>query len=230
MVDRDDDVKLGIRTSALTFGRFDVAAVAACYAVYLAGMAWVGHALEFGANYWAGLAIAAVLAGYHLWIIRTRDRDRVLPRVPRQSLARIRDLRGRRARLRGAPAGVAPHLVRRAALRRTRAKRPAHAAEDRSWKLKSGQDTRTRRRCAYTHGSILRSRASRGGRAHESESAASPSRGSLAAGSARRRPARSASDFVGSVHRVPGGATRVRPKSARRSHGQHTCAARQHDA
>ena len=74
MVDRDDDVKLGIRTSALTFGRFDVAAVAACYVVYLAGMAWVGRALEFGASYWAGLAIAVVLAGYHLWIIRTRDR------------------------------------------------------------------------------------------------------------------------------------------------------------
>jgi 4-hydroxybenzoate polyprenyltransferase len=74
MVDRDDDVKLGLRTSALTFGRFDVAAVAACYVAYLAGMAWVGHALEFGASYWAGLAIAVVLAGYHLWIIRTRDR------------------------------------------------------------------------------------------------------------------------------------------------------------
>jgi 4-hydroxybenzoate polyprenyltransferase len=74
MVDRDDDVKLGIRTSALTFGRFDVAAVAACYVVYLAGMAWIGHALAFGASYWAGLAIAVVLAGYHVWIIRTRDR------------------------------------------------------------------------------------------------------------------------------------------------------------
>ena len=42
MVDRDDDVRIGIRTSALTFGRFDVAAVALCYAIYLAGMAWVG--------------------------------------------------------------------------------------------------------------------------------------------------------------------------------------------
>ncbi len=76
MVDRDDDIRLGIRTSALTFGRFDVAAVAACYAVYLAGMAWVGGELGFGAAYWAGLALAAALAVYHLWLIRTRDRTR----------------------------------------------------------------------------------------------------------------------------------------------------------
>ena len=39
MVDRDDDLRLGLRTSAIAFGRFDVAAVMACYAVYLAGMA-----------------------------------------------------------------------------------------------------------------------------------------------------------------------------------------------
>ena len=75
MVDRDDDVKLGIRTSALTFGRFDVAAVAACYAAYLAGMTWIGHGLGFGAAYFAGLAVAAALAGWHLWLIRARDRD-----------------------------------------------------------------------------------------------------------------------------------------------------------
>ncbi len=76
MVDRDDDIRLGIRTSALTFGRFDVAAVAACYAVYLAGMAGIGHVLSFGVGYWAGWLIAAVLAVYHVWLIRTRDRAR----------------------------------------------------------------------------------------------------------------------------------------------------------
>ncbi len=42
MVDRDDDVRLGLRTSAIAFGRFDVAAVLFCYAIYLAGMAAVG--------------------------------------------------------------------------------------------------------------------------------------------------------------------------------------------
>ena len=46
MVDRDDDRRIGIRTSALTFGRFDVLAVAICYAIYLAGMAWIGLAVR----------------------------------------------------------------------------------------------------------------------------------------------------------------------------------------
>ena len=76
MVDRDDDIRLGLRTSALTFGRFDVAAVALCYGVYLAGMAWIGVRLGFGVNYWGGLAAALVLAGYHVWLIHTRDRER----------------------------------------------------------------------------------------------------------------------------------------------------------
>ena len=42
MVDRDDDVKLGIRTSAILFGRYDVAAVMICYAAMLAVLVWVG--------------------------------------------------------------------------------------------------------------------------------------------------------------------------------------------
>ena len=76
MVDRDDDVKLGIRTSALTFGRFDVAAIAICYAVYLGGMAWAGRRIGMGPLYYAGLALALAVAIYHLWLIRGRDRDR----------------------------------------------------------------------------------------------------------------------------------------------------------
>ena len=75
MVDRDDDLRLGLRTSALTFGRFDVLAVAVCYAVYLAGMAWIGQGQKFGIGYWAGLAVALLIAIYHVWLIRTRDRD-----------------------------------------------------------------------------------------------------------------------------------------------------------
>ena len=75
MVDRDDDIKLRMRTSALTFGRFDVLAVAVCYAIYLAGMAWVGWRVRLGVNYFGGLSIALVLAGYHLALIRTRDRE-----------------------------------------------------------------------------------------------------------------------------------------------------------
>jgi len=75
MVDRDDDAKIGMRTSALTFGRFDLAAIATCYVLYLAGMVWVGRAMSLGPIYYAGLVAAAGCATYHLAIIRGRDRD-----------------------------------------------------------------------------------------------------------------------------------------------------------
>ncbi len=74
MVDRDDDLKIGIRTSAITFGRFDVAAIALCYAAYVVGMAWVGVERAMGTVYFAGVAVAAVLAAYHLVLIRARER------------------------------------------------------------------------------------------------------------------------------------------------------------
>ena len=74
MVDRDDDRKIGIRTSAITFGRFDVAAIALCYAVYVAGMAWVGVERAMGPVYFAGVTVAAALAAYHLVLIRGRER------------------------------------------------------------------------------------------------------------------------------------------------------------
>ncbi len=74
MVDRDDDIRLGLRTSAITFGRFDVAAVALCYAVYIAGMAHFGIVWRMGAIYYLGIAVAAACALYHLWLIRTRER------------------------------------------------------------------------------------------------------------------------------------------------------------
>jgi 4-hydroxybenzoate polyprenyltransferase len=73
MVDRADDVKIGIRTSALTFGRADVLAVGICYAAYLAGMAWVGRHFSLGALYAAALVIALLIAIHHLWIIRRRE-------------------------------------------------------------------------------------------------------------------------------------------------------------
>ena len=75
MVDRDDDIHVGIRTSALTFGRFDVAAVALCYAIYLGSMAVIGVHLGMGPIYFVGLALACVLALRHLAWIRLRERD-----------------------------------------------------------------------------------------------------------------------------------------------------------
>ena len=74
MVDRDDDLLLGMKTSAITFGRFDVAAIMICYAAFLGLMAWAGALLGLGWAYYAGLAAAAVLAGYHYTLIRERDR------------------------------------------------------------------------------------------------------------------------------------------------------------
>jgi 4-hydroxybenzoate polyprenyltransferase len=73
MVDRADDMKIGIRTSALTFGRYDVAAVALCYAIFLAGMAWIGRFHEMHVVYFVGLAVALALAAHHVRIIRDRD-------------------------------------------------------------------------------------------------------------------------------------------------------------
>jgi 4-hydroxybenzoate polyprenyltransferase len=74
MVDRDDDVKLGIKTSAITFGRFDVAAVMFCYGIALAIMAWLGTQLHYGAFYFAGLVVATIIALYHWTLIRGRER------------------------------------------------------------------------------------------------------------------------------------------------------------
>ncbi|MGF6923586.1 4-hydroxybenzoate octaprenyltransferase [Paraburkholderia sp. 40] len=74
MVDRDDDIKIGIRTSALTFGRFDVAAVMLCYAVTLAIYVGIGVTLGFGPLYWLGWAVAVGCAIYHYTLIRHRER------------------------------------------------------------------------------------------------------------------------------------------------------------
>ena len=74
MVDRADDIKIGIKTSALTFGRFDVAAVMLCYAATLGIFIWVGYVQRYGPAFYAGVAIAAAIAGYHWTLIRTRDR------------------------------------------------------------------------------------------------------------------------------------------------------------
>jgi 4-hydroxybenzoate polyprenyltransferase len=73
MVDRDDDLKIGIRTSAITFGRFDVAAVMFCYAATFAIYAWVGATLGFGWMYWLGWAAAIGCALYHYMLIRNRE-------------------------------------------------------------------------------------------------------------------------------------------------------------
>jgi 4-hydroxybenzoate polyprenyltransferase len=75
MVDRDDDVRVGIRSSAVLFGRADVAVVMACYAIHLAVLAGVGVYLGLGWPFFAGLAVAAGIAVYHYLLIRGRERE-----------------------------------------------------------------------------------------------------------------------------------------------------------
>ena len=75
MVDRDDDLRLGLRTSAIVFGRSDVSAVMLCYAVYLVGMTCVGIWQGMGPLYYAGLTVALACAVFHWTLIRQRDRD-----------------------------------------------------------------------------------------------------------------------------------------------------------
>ena len=75
MVDRDDDLKIGIRTSAITLGRWDVAGVMACYAAYLLVWAAIGQQLGLAWPYFAGLLAAAGLAAWHYTLIRDRSRD-----------------------------------------------------------------------------------------------------------------------------------------------------------
>jgi 4-hydroxybenzoate polyprenyltransferase len=73
MVDRVDDLEIGIKTSALTFGRYDLAAIAVCYAATLGILAWVGWHRQMNVAFYAGLGVAAVIAFYHLILIRQRD-------------------------------------------------------------------------------------------------------------------------------------------------------------
>jgi len=75
MVDRDDDLKIGIRTSAITLGRFDVAGVMLFYAIYLAIWAGLGARLGLGWAYFVGIAGAAAIAAWHFTLIRDRSRD-----------------------------------------------------------------------------------------------------------------------------------------------------------
>ncbi len=74
MVDREDDATLGIRTSALTLGRWDVAAVMASYAAMLVILAAVGALSSRGWPYYAGLGIAGAMMVYHWFLIRGRSR------------------------------------------------------------------------------------------------------------------------------------------------------------
>ena len=75
MVDRDDDIKLGLKTAAITFGRYDVLAIGICYAIALALLVVAGVMLTWGIPYYLGLLAALGVAITHLYWIRDRDRN-----------------------------------------------------------------------------------------------------------------------------------------------------------
>jgi 4-hydroxybenzoate polyprenyltransferase len=75
MVDRDDDVKLGLKSSAILLGRHDVPGVMIAHALFLLVMAGVGYERQLGALYFAGLLVAAGLVGYQYRLIRERGRE-----------------------------------------------------------------------------------------------------------------------------------------------------------
>ena len=72
MVDRDDDVKIGIKSSAIFFGQYDVTAVMLCYALMLGLLAYIGQLLGFGKFYYAGLAAALILVLWQYQLIIKR--------------------------------------------------------------------------------------------------------------------------------------------------------------
>ncbi|HZF78561.1 MAG TPA: 4-hydroxybenzoate octaprenyltransferase [Rubrivivax sp.] len=75
MVDRDDDLRIGVKTSAITLGRFDVAAVMAAYCIYLVSWSLLGRSLGLGRIFLLGMGVAALQAIWHYSLIRTRTRD-----------------------------------------------------------------------------------------------------------------------------------------------------------
>ena len=75
MVDRDDDLRLGIQTSAITLGRFDVAGVMAFYALYLVSWTALGLSLGLGRVFLIGIGMAAAQVAWHYTLIRDRSRD-----------------------------------------------------------------------------------------------------------------------------------------------------------
>lgn len=74
MVDKVDDLKIGIKTSAITFGRFDITGIMLCHIGFLSIMGVVGLIQKLGVIYYASLAVALGLIIYQYHLIHERDR------------------------------------------------------------------------------------------------------------------------------------------------------------
>lgn len=75
MVDRDDDLKIGMKTSAITMGQYDVAIITLCYILYLAIWTVAAVLYAYSAIYLVALCVAIVQVVWHIWLIRNRERD-----------------------------------------------------------------------------------------------------------------------------------------------------------
>jgi 4-hydroxybenzoate polyprenyltransferase len=75
MVDREDDLRLGLRTSAITFGNYDVAAIGICYAILLITQLWVAQLADLSNYFLVGWLMALACAIYHMQLVSTRKRE-----------------------------------------------------------------------------------------------------------------------------------------------------------
>jgi 4-hydroxybenzoate polyprenyltransferase len=75
MVDRDDDLRLGLRTSAITFGKYEVLAIAFSYAILFLSQLWVAQLADLSNYFLVGWLMALGCAIYHLKLVSTRQRE-----------------------------------------------------------------------------------------------------------------------------------------------------------
>jgi 4-hydroxybenzoate polyprenyltransferase len=75
MVDRDDDIRLGLRTSAITFGRYDVLAIGISYVILLISQLWVANIASLSNYFLIGWFAALACAIYHMKLVSSRKRE-----------------------------------------------------------------------------------------------------------------------------------------------------------
>jgi 4-hydroxybenzoate polyprenyltransferase len=75
MVDRNDDVRIGMKTSAILFGERDVLIIMLCHGLFLGAMFWIGVRFNLGVMYFVGILAAAALAVRQYFILRPRTRE-----------------------------------------------------------------------------------------------------------------------------------------------------------
>ena len=75
MVDREDDLRLGLRTSAITFGKYDVLAIGVCYGILLMTQLWVAYLADLSNYFLVGWIMALACAIYHMQLVSTRKRE-----------------------------------------------------------------------------------------------------------------------------------------------------------